>query len=105
MSYKRVKKHDREEAEPAVLRLQSKISSLFELPQEIVMNLPLISIIGRAELCVENYKSVVEYNETTVRINTSSGMFKIEGHQLVLKRLTSESVTITGILTSFGYIA
>jgi len=83
---------------------RSKISNLFELPKEIVMDLPLITMIGSQELSIENYKSLVEYSDTLVRVNTSSGIFKIEGRKLSLKHLTSESVTITGILTNFGYI-
>ena len=84
--------------------IRHKIASLFELPKEIVMNLPLITMIGGQELSVENYKSLVEYSDTLVRINTSAGIFKIEGQRLILRHLTSESVTITGILTNFSYI-
>ena len=84
--------------------IRHKISSLFELPKEIVMNLPLITLIGSQELSIENYRSLVEYSDTLVRISTSAGMFKVEGRQICLKQLTSESVTITGSLTLFGYI-
>ena len=84
--------------------IRSKISTLFELPKEIVMDLPLITMIGSRELNIENYKSLVEYSDSLVRVSTNSGIFKIEGRKLTLKQLTSESVTITGILTNLGYI-
>ena len=84
--------------------IRSQIANLFELPKEIVLNLPLISVIGNQELNVENYKSVMEYSEEVVRINTSCGVLKVEGRKLILRHMTSEAVTITGILTDFQFI-
>ncbi|MCL2674093.1 MAG: sporulation protein YqfC [Defluviitaleaceae bacterium] len=84
--------------------IRSQIANLFELPREIVLNLPLISVIGNEELIIENYKSVVEYSEEVVRISTSCGILKVEGRKLNLRRMTSEAVTITGTLTNFGFI-
>ena len=81
-----------------------KISSLFELPKEVVLNLPLVSLVGNKELTVENYKTLVEYSSTVVRINTASGVFKVEGRGLMLARLSVEAVTVTGNLEHFGYI-
>ena len=81
-----------------------RISSLFELPKEIVLNLPLVNVVGNQELTVENYKSLVEYSSVVVRINTSCGVLKVEGRGLVLKHLTAESVTISGALANFGYL-
>ena len=84
--------------------IRSQIANLFELPREIVLNLPLISLIGNEELTIENYKSVVEYNEEAVRISTSCGILKVEGRKLNLRHMTSESVTITGTLLNFQFI-
>jgi len=84
--------------------IRSQIANLFELPKEIVLNLPMISIIGNQELHIENYKSVVEYSEEVVRINTSAGVLKVEGRKLNLKHMTSEVVTITGTLTNLDFI-
>jgi len=96
------KGRNREKAEEPPLR--ARVAALFELPQEIVLDLPLISVIGQSELRVENYKSLLEYSDTHIRVNTGSGVLKIEGRKLTLKQLTSESVTVTGVLVNFGYI-
>jgi len=84
--------------------IRGQIANLFELPKEIVLNLPLISVVGNQELNVENYKSVMEYSEEIVRINTSCGVLKVEGRKLVLRHMTSEVVTISGTLTDFQFI-
>jgi len=86
------------------LNIKSKITNMFELPKEIVMNLPLISITGSEIVNIENYKGVIEYSEDRVRVNTTSGVLKIEGRELVLKQITAEEITVKGIITKLEYL-
>ncbi len=86
------------------LNIKNKISNMFELPKEIVLNLPLISIVGNQEINIENYKGVIEYTEMKIRINTSCGIFKIEGKNLSLKQITAEAITVTGVVTKLEYL-
>jgi len=78
------------------MRVKEKMTGLFALPKEIALNLPLITATGQGEINVENYKNIVEFTETKIRIQTNTGMLTIEGHYLVLKQVTSEHVLITG---------
>jgi sporulation protein YqfC len=84
--------------------IKKTIARLFELPPEIILNLPMITLIGKDELSVENYKSIIEYGGETIRINTSCGIIKIEGRGLVLKQVTSENILVTGQILKFEYI-
>ena len=86
------------------MQIKSKITSLFELPTEVMLNLPLISITGSELVTIENYKGVIEYSEERVRINTSSGILKIEGKSLTLKQITAEEITVKGIVTKLEYL-
>ncbi|MBR4114266.1 MAG: sporulation protein YqfC, partial [Anaerotignum sp.] len=47
--------------------LRKNVTEALELPKEIMLNLPLISLIGREEVTIENYKGILEYGEETVR--------------------------------------
>jgi len=78
------------------MRVKEKMTSLLALPKEITLNLPLITATGREELNIENYKSLVEFTDTKIRIHTTAGMLTIEGQRLLLKQVTSEHVLITG---------
>ncbi len=84
--------------------IRKTISEILELPREIVSNLPLISMTGAEILCVENFKGIIEFVDDRVRINTASGVLKIEGKRLLLKEVTSESLTITGAITKVEYL-
>ena len=75
-----------------------------ELPKESILNLPLITILGREELFIENYKGIIEYSDETVRISTGIGVLKIEGRGLFLKSILPESITLMGTFTAVQYI-
>lgn len=84
--------------------LTKTVSAMLELPKEIMLNLPLITIIGKEDLTVENYKGIIEYTDEKIRLKTSCGILKIEGKKLCLKEITSENIAISGTITKFEYI-
>lgn len=76
--------------------LRRNVVNALELPKEVILNLPLISLIGKEELIIENYKGIIEYGDEVMRVNTGIGVLKIEGKELLLKQLTSECIVVTG---------
>lgn len=86
------------------LDIKKKIINIFELPKEVILNLPLISIIGSEEINIENYKGVIEYNLERIRINTSCGVLKIEGKKLSLKQITAENISVNGLISKLEYL-
>jgi len=78
------------------VRVKEKLTGLLALPKEITLNLPQIIATGRDEINIENYKSLIEFTDTKIRIQTSSGMLTVEGNNLTLKQVTTEHVLITG---------
>ena len=76
---------------------------MFELPKEVVFNLPIIQAFGSEDVNVTNYKGLVEYNNECVRINTSAGQVRIEGAGLVLKQVTAETISVSGRVTRIEF--
>ncbi len=87
-----------------IKKLKSKVTAMLELPKEIVLNLPHISIIGSEEINIENYKGVIEYTEQLIRINTSSGILRLTGKKLCIRQITDENIKITGVLGALEYL-
>ena len=94
----------RNEDKPKRGSAKNKIGSMFELPREVVMNLPLTTIVGADEINIENYKGIIEYSASKIRIKTSSGIIKTEGKNLNLDQITTENIEITGTLKSVEFI-
>ena len=77
-----------------------KIEEMFEMPKELLLNEPKITMIGFSQVLVENYKGILEYEEFFVKINTSIGVVAINGFNMNLEEMTTDDVLITGKIES-----
>ena len=84
--------------------IRKNMTEAFELPKEIMLNLPLITLIGREEVTIENYKGILEYSEENVRIGTAAGVLRIAGRELCLKQLSAECMVVTGKIEEIRFL-
>jgi len=85
------------------MRVKERMTGLLALPKEITLDLPLIMATGRDELNIENYKNLIEFTDTKVRIHTTVGAISIEGQKLTLKQITTEHILIAGKIKGFDW--
>jgi sporulation protein YqfC len=100
-SKKNIKK--KKKSEPKV-KLKEKITEILELPKEIVLNMPKLTMLGNGDLIIENYKGIVEYEDNRIRINTNSGIIKVTGDRMLIKEITSEDIMIYGEINSLEFL-
>ncbi len=81
------------------------VSEVFELPKDIVLDLPKIIMIGNLELHVSNHKGIIEYTNEILRINSNIGIIRIEGVNLELKTILSEEIIVTGNIEKIEIIS
>jgi sporulation protein YqfC len=84
--------------------IKEKMSELFELPKDIVLNVPKLTMIGYGDLLIENFKGIIEYDNDRIRINTNCGIIKITGSGLGIKEITSEDLMVNGTITSLEFL-
>lgn len=80
-----------------------KINEILELPKEVVSNKPKFTIIGFEELLIENYKSILEYEDYYIKINTHIGAININGFNLRLIEMTGDDIMVTGKIDSLDF--
>ena len=85
--------------------LRKNMTEALVLPKEIMLNLPLISLVGREEVTIENYRGILEYSEEVVRIGTTAGILCLKGNGLCLKQLSAECMVVTGKVESLAFLA
>ncbi len=66
-------------------------------------NKPKITIVGFNEMLIENYKTILEYEDFYIKINTHIGAININGFNLRLKEMTSDDIMVTGSIDSFEF--
>ena len=85
-------------------RISRTIGDLLEIPQDIVLDLPRITIIGRSEMLIENHRGIIEYGLNRLRVSISRGFLEIEGENLEIKALMSEEIKVIGVITLIRYV-
>ena len=79
----------------------SKIEKMLEIPEEVYSNTPKIITTGFDQMIIENFKSILEYEEFYIRISTYIGIININGYNLNLETMTNDDLKVTGKIDSF----
>jgi len=83
--------------------LKNKMAEAASMPKDVVLGVPIITMTGRIELSVENYKGIIEYTDLLIRISTKSGQIKIAGARLQIEYYTSDEMKVTGQIKAVEY--
>lgn len=83
--------------------LSEEISKRLNLPADILVGAPIITATGRNEICVENYKGIIEYNGNLIKVQTKQCRVCIEGKMLNILYFTEDEMRITGYIQAIYY--
>lgn len=85
--------------------IKANLSGALELPLDIALDLPKISIIGNVEASILNHKGIIEYTSSLIRINSRIGIIKIVGNDLEIKNILIEEILIVGAIEKVEIIS
>ncbi len=75
---------------------KDKVAESLGASKEVILDLPRLVFIGNRELTVENYKSIGEYSENLIILDSKPFKLKIVGSELEIKSIASELIYICG---------
>ncbi len=81
---------------PKKARFGAKVAELFELPSEVVLDLPRLVLTGTEQLLVENHRGLQAYSRSEICLQTSLGVLRVSGEELDIKLITQDQVNIDG---------
>lgn len=88
-------------------RLTSKwnqfTAKILDLPQDVVQDLPRITMIGNVQLYVENHRGVLHFSSENLKLELTKGTLEVFGKQLVIRAILSEEVFIEGLIDNVKY--
>ena len=83
--------------------VKSRINKILEVPDEVVMQVPKLTILKFEEVLIENYKGILEYQDFFIRIQTHIGIININGYQLSLEEMTIDDLVVKGKIESIDF--
>ncbi len=81
---------------------RSAVSAL-GLPRDVILGDVLVSFVGNCQVNIENYRGILIYTDTLVKIRAKNCRIVIQGENLRIERYTAEEMTITGRIHSLEF--
>lgn len=85
--------------------MKKRFSDIFELSPEVVLDLPLIMLVGQHKLYIENHNGISRYNDNEIKVRIKTGFIVITGNEMIIEEIKIESLTISGMITGICYQA
>ncbi|WP_028549227.1 sporulation protein YqfC [Paenibacillus sp. UNC451MF] len=79
-------------------------AKLLDLPQDVVLDLPRMTLIGNMQLYIENHRGVLHFSNELMRLALNKGSLEVRGKQLVIRAILSEEVFIEGVIEDVKFI-
>lgn len=63
----------------------------------------IVTVTGRTDLAIENYKGILEYRKDKIRLLLKHGQLEITGRDLKIDYYTNDDMKITGQVDKLEY--
>lgn len=83
--------------------IAERISRKMNMTEDIIAKAPVLTGYGTHRFCVENYRSIIEYTDCIVRIQTKTCRIHIIGEKLVIAYFREDGMCVTGNIKSIEY--
>ncbi|AKM19729.1 sporulation protein YqfC [Geobacillus sp. FSL K6-0789] len=75
-----------------------------ELPADIVMDLPRITMVGHIHIYIENHRGLLAFSDKELRLLLRNGQLLVRGEQFVIKTILPEEILLEGKISQVVYI-
>lgn len=83
--------------------IKKYITEFLKLPEDLVYQEPILTLLGSRQLRVENYQSLLEYQTNRIVIRLHSYRLTIEGKNLRIVSYSSDEMYISGNIRCISY--
>ncbi|MEI3380675.1 MAG: YabP/YqfC family sporulation protein [Dorea sp.] len=82
---------------------KEKAAEVSGVPKDVAMGLPILTITGTCDICVENYRGMTEYTDQLIRLQSRCGQIRIQGKGLEVIYYTNDEMMIHGQIKTIEY--
>ena len=77
--------------------------SALGLPRDGILGDVLVRFVGNCQVNIENYRGILLYTDTLVKIRARNCRVVIQGEALRIERYTAEEMMVTGRIHSLAF--
>lgn len=82
----------------------NKIVKALDLPQDLFLGLPIISLSGNREVYISNHRGILSYGQEEMVILVKEYQIMIKGKALSIISYTKDDLTIQGYIRSMEFV-
>ena len=82
----------------------ARLSSLLEIPLDMIADVPRITLNDNRELSVENYKSIEGYEPEEIVLRSKNYRIVITGKALQIIAITDDEILIQGMVCGLSLV-
>ena len=84
--------------------VRKNLAEVFELPKDVMLSLPKITMIGNLQIHIENHKEIIEYSSNLIRILAKNKKIVIQGEDLTIKNIVVNEINIIGKIEEIQFV-
>ncbi len=84
-------------------KVRETLAEAVELPKEVALSMPKITVLAEKEATVENYKGVISISQEEIQLYTASGILRLSGKNLNIAAITDEDISIEGSILQIEF--
>ncbi|MBO0959455.1 sporulation protein YqfC [Neobacillus sp. MM2021_6] len=85
-------------------RIRNWMANKMDLPQDVMMDLPRITMIGQIHIYIENHRGLLAFTDKELRLLLKQGQLLIKGKAFVIKTILPEEILLEGKIDQVIYI-
>lgn len=85
-------------------RFRKWMTNKMELPPDVLMDLPRVTIIGQIHIYIENHKGLLAFSDRELRLMLKQGQLLIKGKSFVIKAILPEEILLEGRIEEVLYL-
>jgi sporulation protein YqfC len=88
-------------------RLNRKIAlwstKLLDLPQDVTIDMPRVTIVGNVKVVVENHHGVKQFTDEYISLLLEQGSLEIVGHHLIIRTILTDLILVEGKIEAIKF--
>jgi sporulation protein YqfC len=85
-------------------QIRNWMAKKLDLPQDVMMDLPRITMIGQIHIYIENHRGMLAFTDKELRLLLKQGQLLIKGNGFVIKTILPEEILLEGKIDQVIYI-
>jgi sporulation protein YqfC len=89
-------------------RLRKKLnewtSQVIDLPPDVTLDLPRLTLIGNRRIVIENHRGLVHFSDAQLKLAINNGVLELLGNELIIRTISADEISIEGRIDELKYI-